>query len=373
MSVSDEVAAGVSRLTPAVLAGAMRAGLEARCGRHPLQGGEGAVPAPLAEIHPSVRRYARLLEHPPQARPGPFAPALRFLRRGLRALLRPWFEFQTRFNQLCINQLENYRHQVNNNLGGVELRLLQLAQQVEHCNRLLHECNHDNGFVNRELGYTGKIAEAGLWFNPPVVVQLQDDRPRVVAVTERIVEHIFVHTRLPRPPARVLDLGCAESTNALEMASLGYDVVGVDLRELPLAHASLQTLRADIGNLPLPDDSFDVVVSLSTIEHVGLDWYAKTPEGTDDHKVIAEVKRVLRPGGRLVLTIPFGRHTVTPVHRVYDRPMLDALLAPLRRVETCFAIRDGDSWSYTTDVGRAERADSAERVSAVALVVAEKS
>jgi SAM-dependent methyltransferase len=373
MSVSNEDVAGVSGPAAAVLAKALRAGLEARCGRLPVQVGGAAVQAPLPEINPSVRHYAHLLEHPPQARPGRLAPAFRFLRLVLRALLRPWLEFQTRFNQLCIRQLENYRQQVNNNLGGVEQRLQQLAQQVEHCNRLLHDSNHYHGFVNRELGYTGKIADAGLWFNPPVVVQLQDDRARVVAVTERIVEHIFVHTRLPQPPARVLDLGCAESTNALEMASLGYDVVGVDLRELPLEHPSLRTLRADIGNLPLPDDSFDVVVSLSTIEHVGLDWYAKTPEGTNDHRVIAEVKRVLRPGGRLVLTIPFGRHTVTPVHRVYDRPMLDALLAPLRRVETCFAIRNGDSWSYTTDVGRAERADSAERVSAVALVVAEKS
>src|SRR5262249_1057018 len=150
--------------------------------------------------------------------------------------------------------------------------------------------------------------------------------PVVVAITERILEHIFVHTRLPRPPARVLDLGCAESTNSVEMASLGYEVVGVDLRDLPLRHSSFQMVRADIAHLPFPDESFAVAVSLSTIEHVGLDWYGQAPEGTNDHKVIAEVYRVLRPGGRLILTCPFGRAATTPVHRVLDRPALDALL-----------------------------------------------
>jgi SAM-dependent methyltransferase len=156
------------------------------------------------------------------------------------------------------------------------------------------------------------------------------------------------------------------------MASLGFDVVGVDLRPLPLQHPNFRMLLADIANLPLPDASFDVVVSLSTIEHVGLDWYTPAPEGTSDHKVVAEVQRLLRPGGRFILTVPFGKHVVTPVHRVYNRAMLDALLAPLQRVETAFAVRDGDSWCYTTDVDRAERAESAQRVSAVALVVAEK-
>ncbi len=93
---------------------------------------------------------------------------------------------------------------------------------------------------------------------------------------------------MPKPPG-VLDLGLAESTSSLEMACFGYDVVAVDLRNLPLEHPSLQVLRGDISHLPFEDASFDVVVSLSTIEHVGLDWYGTTPHHGDDFDVVAEV------------------------------------------------------------------------------------
>jgi SAM-dependent methyltransferase len=336
------------------LTAAPRAGLEAR--RLPPAGtpSERLEAVALPEGR-RLRSYARVLEHPPVAKPGPLAPLVRFLRRGLRALMRPWLEVQTRCN-----------HQVIDALELLTARLNQTTARLEQVS------THKDLAVNKELGPTGRIAEAGLWFNPPVAVAIDNSAPKMLHITERIVEHIFVHTRLPRPPARVLDLGCAESTSAIEMASLGYEVVGVDLRDLPLRHPAFQMVHADVGNLPFPDNSFDVAVSLSTIEHVGLDWYGKAPEGTTDQRVIAEVKRVLRPGGRLILTVPFGRRAVTPVHRVYDRAMLDDLLAPLARLETAFALRDGEAWCFTTEGDRAEQVESTQRVGAVALIVAEK-
>ncbi|HJT78140.1 MAG TPA: class I SAM-dependent methyltransferase, partial [Gemmataceae bacterium] len=316
--------------------------------------------------------HAGLLDHPPVVKPGRFAAVVRLARRGLHVLLRPWLEFQTRFNRGCVQQFDAVAGPLNEDLIGLAQRVEAVAGQVEHCGRWLNDPDACEALVNRELGYAGSIARAGLWFNPPMVVQVQQGQPRLLAVTERIVEHIFVHTRLPKPPARVLDLGCAESTNSIEMASLGYEVVGMDLREMPVQHPNFRMVCGDIGNVPFPDASFDVVVSLSTIEHVGLEWYTPPPDGTTDHKVVAEAKRVLRPGGRFLLTIPFGRAAVTPVHRVYDAAMLEALVKPFRRVETAYAVREGDAWSFTTDGARAARQDSAQRVSAVALLVLEK-
>ncbi len=359
-------------LAPSALAEAMRAGIDARRALTPpadrTPEGIRRVPHP----GPEVVGHAGLLDHPPTAKPGRFASVTRLLRRGLHVLLRPWLEFQTLFNKGCVRYLNAVAGPLNEDLVGLAKRVEAVEGQVEHWGHWLNDPDAGEALVNRELGPSGSIAQAGLWFNPPTVVQVQKGRPRLLGVTERIVEHIFVHTRLPKPPARVLDLGCAESTNAMEMASLGYEVVGMDLREMPLRHPNFRMVCGDIGNVPFPDASFDVVVSLSTIEHVGLDWYGPPPDGTTDHKVVAEAKRVLRPGGRFLLTIPFGRAANTPVHRVYDAAMLEALVRPLRRVETAYAVRDGEAWSFTTDGERAARADSAQRVSAVALLVLEK-
>lgn len=249
-------------------------------------------------------------------------------------------------------------------------RLAEMTQAKREADaRMPHEIA---AAINRELGHEGSIAEAGLWFNPPIGVRLSaPNTPVVVAITERILEHTFVHTRLPRPPARVLDMGCAESMASLEMASMGYQVVGVDLRRLPLEHPNFTQVQANLGDLPFPDGSFDIVVCLSTVEHVGLGWYTEG-DTTTDLTAIREAVRTLKPGGTFLLTVPFGRATITPLHRVYDRPQLNKLLAPLTVRELAFGVRNGEIWSLTDDEATAENADSAARVSAVALVVAEK-
>jgi SAM-dependent methyltransferase len=334
------------------LARAMAEGLETRHG----VGSKPFCATPrnrtLTEIPESLRAGADLLRVPAIARPGPFAAVVRRARGVFRAFLKPWLGVQSDFNRELLQVVEALHREVGRFAGRIE----ELNQQA----------------VNRELSSEGDIAQAGLWFNPAVAVQLQDAGPAVVSVSERILEPIFVHTRLPAPPARVLDLGCAESTNPAEMASLGYDVVGVDLRPHPLEQRSFRMLRGDVTRLPLGNDSFDVVVSLSTLEHVGLAWYADHKAGRSDRRAVAEVGRVLRKGGRFILTIPFGEAATTPVQRIYDSAGLDGLLADFRRVETVYGVRDGESWSICEDERRARMARSLDRSSAVALIVAEK-
>ena len=348
-------------------------------------------PAACQDFPAAIRKDTRrkllhcgdLLNHPPTVKPGRFAPVVRFLRGALRVLLRPWLEMQTRCNTHLIEAIEGLH------LASYS-RFAALDKQLEERCRVLYDllmktdpqdypnasepppatCSDD--VLNRELGSNGKLAQAGLWFNPPVVVRFENSKPVAVGVSERILEHMFIHTRLPKPPARVLDLGCAESTSALEMACFGYDVVGVDLRNLPLEHPALQVMRADISRLPFDDASFDVVVSLSTIEHVGLDWYGSAPQKGTDFDVAVEVKRLLRPGGHFILTVPFGRPAVTPLQRIYDRARLDELLQPFERVEIAYGVRDGGAWSFTTDAARAENVDSKDCVSAVAMIVVRK-
>jgi len=369
------------------LAEAMRSGLENRWYMAQPPACHGFPPGMRAELRQQLQHYGDLLNHPPTAKPGRFAPVILFLRRALRALVRPWLELQTRCNAGFLEAIERLHLASYARLSALNVQLEERCQMLydlmdrkSALQAPLYEYHGPeeaplpatDDELNRELGNGGRIARAGLWFNPPVVVRFRDRKAVSIGVTERIIEHIFLHTRLPKPPARVLDLGSAESTNALEMASLGFDVTGVDLRNLPLEHPSLRMVCADIARLPFGASSFDTVISLSTIEHVGLEWYGPAPEQSTDHRVIAEVCRVLRPGGRFLLTVPYGQAAVTPVHRVYDAAALDALLAPMERVETAYGVRDENAWTFTTDAARAAGADSTERVSAVALVVARK-
>lgn len=100
------------------------------------------------------------------------------------------------------------------------------------------------------------------------------------------------------PGKRVLDLGCRYG--ALTQAYLsGNEVVGLDVDREALAEAAklgIETHWADAdAPLEFDDESFDVVVAGELLEHV-----------RDPHGLVAEARRVLRPGGRFVASVPNG-------------------------------------------------------------------
>jgi SAM-dependent methyltransferase len=103
--------------------------------------------------------------------------------------------------------------------------------------------------------------------------------------------------RLSHPvPMVVVDAGCGTGTILRELprshTRLGIDPLGAHLRTT--ADESPVFLRGSIVDLPLRDGSADVVLALDVLEHV------------DDRAGLTEVRRILRPGGHLVLTVPAG-------------------------------------------------------------------
>jgi 2-polyprenyl-6-hydroxyphenyl methylase/3-demethylubiquinone-9 3-methyltransferase len=100
------------------------------------------------------------------------------------------------------------------------------------------------------------------------------------------------------PPAMatspvLLDVACGGGLLSPYLAGSGYTHVGVDLSTSALEQASahgVSSVRGDVTRLPFGDETFDVVVAGEILEHV-----------TDLASVIAEVCRVLRVGGTLVI------------------------------------------------------------------------
>jgi ubiquinone/menaquinone biosynthesis C-methylase UbiE len=102
-----------------------------------------------------------------------------------------------------------------------------------------------------------------------------------------------------RAGERVLDVGCGEGSFAAELLRAGAQAIGIDVAREPLRRARERHPGLDLrlveatGTWPLPDGSFDVVWAGETIEHV-----------QDTAGWLSEVRRVLRPGGRLLLSTP---------------------------------------------------------------------
>jgi 2-polyprenyl-3-methyl-5-hydroxy-6-metoxy-1,4-benzoquinol methylase len=99
-------------------------------------------------------------------------------------------------------------------------------------------------------------------------------------------------------PGRVLDVGCAAGEFAALLATRGWRVHGAD-NEPALVDAArargvdARVVDLDRAPLPWPDGAFDTVVAAEVIEHV-----------IDTDHLLAEIARMLRPGGVLVVTTP---------------------------------------------------------------------
>ena len=155
-----------------------------------------------------------------------------------------------------------------------------------------------------------------------------------LAKTMRNSGEALVNTLGLQKGLMVLDLGCGDGTTAIPLARLGAKVLGVDIarnlvdagnkrvREEGLTNCSFQ--HGDATNLEnLKDDSFDMVVSIFGA------MFAPTP-----HKVAAEMVRVTKPGGRIVMGnwIPGDPTLVAQILKVcsaYTPPPPEGFISPM--------------------------------------------
>ena len=146
----------------------------------------------------------------------------------------------------------------------------------------------------------------------------------------------------------VLEAGCGEGYGADLIASSARRVVAVDYDAATVAHVRsryprVEVLAANLAAVPMPDASVDVVVNFQVIEHL---W--------DQPQFITECLRLLRPGGRLLISTPnritFTPGSDTPVNPFHTRELNAAELRELLedggfRVETLYGVFHGPQLS----------------------------
>lgn len=114
-----------------------------------------------------------------------------------------------------------------------------------------------------------------------------------------------------KPTDHVLDLCCGQGRHSLELARRGYNnICGVDFSQLLINTAKERAVatgldkstnfqQGDASNIPLPSHTFDVVMCLGNS-------FGYFHSVSDDVRVLQEISRVLKPGGRLVLDLADG-------------------------------------------------------------------
>jgi SAM-dependent methyltransferase len=145
----------------------------------------------------------------------------------------------------------------------------------------------------------------------------------------RVLNQVVSRLALPVSP-RILDAGCGSGRNMVELTRYGK-VTGVELSEVALAAARErgvgEVVAGSVMEMPFPEDSFDLAVCLDVIEHL-----------EDDRGALRELRRVVAPGGTLLVTVPayqwlWSSHDT--VHHHYRRYRRNTLLRAAREAGWC--------------------------------------
>jgi len=131
-----------------------------------------------------------------------------------------------------------------------------------------------------------------------------------------VIERVLDGLDLPEP-ARILDAGCGSGRNMIELARRGT-VTGIELSDTSVCLARQrgrgEVVEGSVLEMPFPDASFDLAVSLDVIEHL-----------EDDVAALRELRRTVAPGGALLVTVPAykwlwsGHDVINHHYRRYTR------------------------------------------------------
>jgi SAM-dependent methyltransferase len=160
-----------------------------------------------------------------------------------------------------------------------------------------------------------------------------------VKIDERIIEYPWLLSRLPDTIGVLLDAGSALNYRSiLNQPSIKNKKIFISTlapEKRCFWGDGISYTYEDLRNTCYKDCSFDWIVSISTIEHIGLDntlLYTENPSLKENLPsayltAIKELHRILKPGGTLFITVPYGTYKNHGWFQVFDERMIDNLIS----------------------------------------------
>ena len=143
------------------------------------------------------------------------------------------------------------------------------------------------------MNRTGEYAQRGDYH-----ITLEKDWPYLPVYLEKIKRaHTFLDSC--SKDEVIYDMGCGEGVLVNKYRDVGYSITGMDVN-----YSSEFVIQRSFLNSELPDNSVDVIVCLDVIEHLIY---------SDQEKAIAEFARILKPGGRALISVPNLAHLASRI------------------------------------------------------------
>ncbi|MBN1392863.1 MAG: methyltransferase domain-containing protein [Sedimentisphaerales bacterium] len=184
---------------------------------------------------------------------------------------------------------------------------------------------------------------------------------------ERVVEYPWVLPRLSEGKSKLLDAGSAfnfpEIIESPKLAGKDITIFTLAPESKAFWEKGISYHYGDLREMPFKDGWFDEVVSISTLEHVGMNNRMYTGENSSERIVLEakqaarELIRVLRAGGKFLASVEFGKRQLiewdgAPFAEQFDSLLLEDLLTVFSScgsVLKSFYKYTGDGWNLSTE------------------------
>jgi SAM-dependent methyltransferase len=301
--------------------------------------------------------------------------ARRELRDMVLRLLKPYSVHQRQVDEDLMRVLRVLEESIE----GLAAQQETLREEVEPALRLVRPTDLDGvaaggelpdapvtywspEYIERQREFVAKVLDDPQLLN--LFKHRQQLPPRYgVRFDERVVEFPWVASR--PLSGRVLDAGSTlNHPHVLTRLRPRVDELHIaTLAPEAEAYPSLDIsyLYADLRELPMSDGAYDHVVSISTLEHVGMDTSQYGARGTraedpreELRRALAELRRVLKPGGTLYVTVPYGKPEDHGWLRQFGSDELDELVeafGPAEREVTYYGY-EPSGWRLVEDPAR---------------------
>ena len=193
-----------------------------------------------------------------------------------------------------------------------------------------------------------------------------------IGVDERVIEYPWLMSHIHSGKGKFLDAGSTFNFQEILrhpiMQEKDIYIYTYYPEENNYIKSRISYIYGDLRELPFKDNYFDQIVCHSTLEHIDMDnsmyGYELAPQ-QDSHsqsygylKVIRELERVLKPGGRILLTFPYGKFENHGFFQQFDKEMvlrLENSISSTCSIKKSFAKYEASGWRFAT---QAESDDS---------------
>jgi SAM-dependent methyltransferase len=164
----------------------------------------------------------------------------------------------------------------------------------------------------------------------------------------RSIEHGWCLEQITKD-SKILEVGCTTSYFSHELAARTKRLYGLDVRPCPSKPPLMVFSQQDIRKTEYPENFFDIIILVSTLEHIGLGGYGDYQQQNGDIEAVAQLRRILIPGGKILITVPFsGSFTVCGITRIYDEDRIKKICESFKVIKNDYFIHQKKNWVKVT-------------------------